>query len=88
MYDTVKGSISSWTKDAIEYMCSVGPEAIFELEHMGLHSHEPRKVRIYQRPFGGQSKNGGEGGQATFRTCAAADRTGPCVAAHAVSEQC
>ena len=31
--------------------------------------------RIYQRPFGGQSKNYGEGGQAA-RTCAAADRTG------------
>ncbi|EAR59755.1 succinate dehydrogenase flavoprotein subunit, partial [Neptuniibacter caesariensis] len=31
--------------------------------------------RIYQRPFGGQSKNFGEGGQAA-RTCAAADRTG------------
>ncbi|MGJ8686971.1 MAG: succinate dehydrogenase flavoprotein subunit, partial [Spongiibacteraceae bacterium] len=31
--------------------------------------------RIYQRPFGGQSKAYGEGGQAA-RTCAAADRTG------------
>ena len=31
--------------------------------------------RIYQRPFGGQSKNFGKGGQAA-RTCAAADRTG------------
>lgn len=31
--------------------------------------------RIYQRPFGGQSKDFGKGGQAA-RTCAAADRTG------------
>ncbi len=31
--------------------------------------------RIYQRPFGGQSKDFGAGGQAA-RTCAAADRTG------------
>ncbi|HBJ29467.1 FAD-binding protein, partial [Cobetia sp.] len=30
---------------------------------------------IYQRPFGGQSKDFGKGGQAA-RTCAAADRTG------------
>ena len=34
-----------------------------------------RKGRIYQRPFGGQSKDFGGGGQAA-RTCAAADRTG------------
>jgi succinate dehydrogenase / fumarate reductase flavoprotein subunit len=36
MYDTVKGSDYIGDQDAIEYMCSVGPEAIFELEHMGL----------------------------------------------------
>ena len=56
-------------------MCSVGPEAIFELEHMGLPFSRTEEGRIYQRPFGGQSKNFGEGGQAA-RTCAAADRTG------------
>src|SRR5690606_27793768 len=62
-------------QDAIEYMCSVGPEAVFELEHMGLPFSRTEEGRIYQRPFGGQSKNFGEGGQAA-RTCAAADRTG------------
>src|SRR5690606_28782511 len=62
-------------QDAIEYMCSVGPEAVFELEHMGLPFSRTEQGRIYQRPFGGQSKNFGEGGQAA-RTCAAADRTG------------
>ena len=36
MYDTVKGSDYIGDQDAIEYMCSVGPEAVFELEHMGL----------------------------------------------------
>jgi succinate dehydrogenase / fumarate reductase flavoprotein subunit len=56
-------------------MTSVGPEAIFELEHMGLPFSRTEEGRIYQRPFGGQSKNFGEGGQAA-RTCAAADRTG------------
>ena len=35
MYDTVKGSDYIGDQDAIEYMCSVGPEAVFELEHMG-----------------------------------------------------
>ena len=75
MYDTVKGSDYIGDQDAIEYMCSVGPEAIFELEHMGLPFSRTEEGRIYQRPFGGQSKNYGEGGQAA-RTCAAADRTG------------
>lgn len=75
MYDTVKGSDYIGDQDAIEYMCSVGPEAVFELEHMGLPFSRTEEGRIYQRPFGGQSKNYGEGGQAA-RTCAAADRTG------------
>jgi succinate dehydrogenase flavoprotein subunit len=75
MYDTVKGSDYIGDQDAIEYMCSVGPEAVYELEHMGLPFSRTEEGRIYQRPFGGQSKNYGEGGQAA-RTCAAADRTG------------
>jgi succinate dehydrogenase / fumarate reductase flavoprotein subunit len=56
-------------------MCSEGPQAVFELEHMGLPFSRTESGRIYQRPFGGQSKNFGKGGQAA-RTCAAADRTG------------
>lgn len=75
MYDTVKGSDYIGDQDAIEYMCSVGPEAVYELEHMGLPFSRTEKGRIYQRPFGGQSKDFGKGGQAA-RTCAAADRTG------------
>ena len=75
MYDTVKGSDYIGDQDAIEYMCSVGPEAVFELEHMGLPFSRTKEGRIYQRPFGGQSKDFGRGGQAA-RTCAAADRTG------------
>ncbi|MCC5885374.1 MAG: succinate dehydrogenase flavoprotein subunit [Gammaproteobacteria bacterium] len=75
MYDTVKGSDYIGDQDAIEYMCSVGPQAVFELEHMGLPFSRTETGRIYQRPFGGQSKDYGKGGQAA-RTCAAADRTG------------
>ena len=75
MFDTVKGSDYIGDQDAIEYMCSVGPEAVFELEHMGLPFSRTDEGRIYQRPFGGQSKEYGKGGQAA-RTCAAADRTG------------
>ena len=75
MYDTVKGSDYIGDQDAIEYMCSEGPQTVFELEHMGLPFSRTENGRIYQRPFGGQSKDYGNGGQAA-RTCAAADRTG------------
>jgi|TARA_B110000438_G_scaffold104786_1_gene103392 succinate dehydrogenase / fumarate reductase flavoprotein subunit len=75
MYDTVKGSDYIGDQDAIEYMCSEGPQTVFELEHMGLPFSRTDNGRIYQRPFGGQSKDFGNGGQAA-RTCAAADRTG------------
>lgn len=75
MYDTVKGSDYIGDQDAIEYMCNEGPKAVFELEHMGLPFSRTEEGRIYQRPFGGQSKEFGKGGQAA-RTCAAADRTG------------
>lgn len=75
MFDTVKGSDYIGDQEAIEYMCSVGPKAVFELEHMGLPFSRTAEGRIYQRPFGGQSKDYGKGGQAS-RTCAAADRTG------------
>jgi succinate dehydrogenase / fumarate reductase, flavoprotein subunit len=75
MYDTVKGSDYIGDQDAIEYMCSVGPQAVYELDHMGLPFSRTESGRIYQRPFGGQSKDFGKGGQAA-RTCAAADRTG------------
>jgi succinate dehydrogenase / fumarate reductase flavoprotein subunit len=75
MYDTVKGSDYIGDQDAIEYMCSEGPQAVFELEHMGMPFSRNEDGRIYQRPFGGQSRDYGKGGQAA-RTCAAADRTG------------
>lgn len=74
MYDTVKGSDYLGDQDCIEYMCKTGPEVVYELEHMGLPFSRMDNGKIYQRPFGGQSKNYG-GGQAA-RTCAAADRTG------------
>ena len=75
MYDTVKGSDYIGDQEAIEYMCQTGPQAVFEVEHMGLPFSRNESGRIYQRPFGGQSKDFGNGGQAA-RTCAAADRTG------------
>jgi succinate dehydrogenase / fumarate reductase flavoprotein subunit len=55
-------------------MCKTGPEAILELDHMGLPFSRLENGTIYQRPFGGQSKN--FGGEQAARTAAAADRTG------------
>jgi succinate dehydrogenase / fumarate reductase flavoprotein subunit len=74
MYDTVKGSDYLGDQDCIEYMCKIGPQAVYELEHMGLPFSRMDSGKIYQRPFGGQSKN--FGGDQAARTCAAADRTG------------
>ncbi|MBL6734403.1 MAG: succinate dehydrogenase flavoprotein subunit [Shewanellaceae bacterium] len=74
MYDTVKGSDFIGDQDAIEYMCKEGPETIIELENMGLPFSRFEDGTVYQRPFGGQSKN--FGGEQAARTAAAADRTG------------
>jgi len=75
MYDTVKGSDYLGDQDAIEYLCRAAPRLVRELEHQGVPFSRLENGRIYQRPFGGQSREFGEGGQAA-RTCAAADRTG------------
>jgi succinate dehydrogenase / fumarate reductase flavoprotein subunit len=75
MYDTIKGSDYLGDQDCIEYMCRTGPEVVYELEHMGMPFSRLENGKIYQRPFGGQSKSFGTGGQAA-RTSAAADRTG------------
>jgi len=74
MYDTVKGSDYLGDQDAIEYMCKNAAEAIYELEHMGMPFDRNDDGRIYQRPFGGMTKNFGE--SSISRTCAVADRTG------------
>ena len=74
MYDTIKGSDYLGDQDAIEYMCKNAAEAIYELEHMGMPFDRNADGRIYQRPFGGMTKNFGE--SSISRTCAVADRTG------------
>jgi succinate dehydrogenase / fumarate reductase flavoprotein subunit len=74
MYDTVKGSDYLGDQDAIEYMCKNAAEAVYDLEHMGMPFDRNEDGRIYQRPFGGMTKNFGE--SSISRTCAVADRTG------------
>ena len=74
MFDTVKGSDYLGDQDAIEFMCRKANEVVYELEHYGMPFDRTPEGRIYQRPFGGQTRNYGEGPVA--RACAAADRTG------------
>ena len=74
MYDTIKGSDYLGDQDAIEHMCKNAAAAIYELEHMGMPFDRNADGRIYQRPFGGMTKNFGE--SSISRTCAVADRTG------------
>jgi succinate dehydrogenase / fumarate reductase flavoprotein subunit len=74
MYDTVKGSDWLGDQDAIEYMVRNAPAAVYELEHWGVPFSRTADGKIYQRAFGGMTKNYGEA--PIQRTCAAADRTG------------
>jgi succinate dehydrogenase / fumarate reductase flavoprotein subunit len=74
MYDTVKGSDWLGDQDAIEYLVREAPKAVYELEHWGVPFSRTEDGKIYQRAFGGMTKNYGEG--PVQRTCAAADRTG------------
>jgi succinate dehydrogenase / fumarate reductase flavoprotein subunit len=74
MYDTVKGSDWLGDQDAIEYLVRNAPAAVYELEHWGVPFSRTADGRIYQRAFGGMTKNYGEA--PIQRTCAAADRTG------------
>lgn len=75
MYDTVKGSDYIGDQDCIEYMCKHAPEVVYELEHMGLPFSRLENGRIYQRAFGGMSREY-DPAKIAQRTCAAADRTG------------
>ena len=74
MYDTVKGADWLGDQDAIEYLCRNAAEAVYELEHFGVPFSRTAEGKIYQRAFGGMTK---EFGKAPIqRTAAAADRTG------------
>lgn len=74
-YDTVKGADWLGDQDSIHYMCKNAPLAVRELESYGMPFSRTEDGKIYQRAFGGQSTEYGEGGQA-YRCAAAADRTG------------
>lgn len=85
MYDTVKGSDWLGDQDAIEYMCREAIPSVIELEHFGVPFSRTEEGKIYQRPFGGQTRNFGEA--PVQRACAAADRTGHAIL-HTLYQQC
>lgn len=74
MFDTVKGGDYLGDQDAIDLMTREAVDAVYELEHMGLPFSRTKDGKIDQRPFGGHTKNFGEG--PIRRSCFAADRTG------------
>ncbi|MFO1322113.1 MAG: succinate dehydrogenase flavoprotein subunit [Burkholderiales bacterium] len=74
MYDTIKGSDYLGDQDAIEFMCRMAPQAVYELEHFGMPFDRNENGTVYQRPFGGHSRNFGE--SPVQRSVCAADRTG------------
>ncbi|MEE1569931.1 MAG: FAD-binding protein, partial [Alphaproteobacteria bacterium] len=69
MYDTIKGSDWLGDQDAIAYMCRGAPQAVIELEHLGVPFSRTPEGKIYQRPFGGMTTHFGNG--EAQRTCAA-----------------
>jgi succinate dehydrogenase / fumarate reductase flavoprotein subunit len=85
MYDTVKGADWLGDQDAIEYLCRNAVDAVYELEHWGVPFSRTEEGKIYQRAFGGMTKNYGQSPQQ--RTCAAADRTGHAIL-HTLYGQC
>lgn len=85
MYDTVKGSDWLGDQDAIEFMVKNAPNVVYELEHYGVPFSRLENGKIYQRPFGGHSRNFGEA--PVPRACAAADMTGHALL-HTLYQQC
>ncbi len=75
MYDTVKGSDYIADQDCVEYMCEIAPQVVYELEHMGMPFSRQEDGKIYQRAFGGMSREY-DVSKVAQRTCAASDRSG------------
>ena len=73
-YDTVKGSDYLGDQDAIKVLVQDAIDVVLELEHMGLPFNRTPDGLIAQRPFGGHTREFGEG--PVRRACYAADRTG------------
>jgi succinate dehydrogenase / fumarate reductase flavoprotein subunit len=76
-FDTVKGSDYLGDQDAIEVMCREAPQAILDLEHLGVTFHRNQEGKLGTRAFGGAS---------AARTYYVADITGQAIL-HVLYEQ-
>jgi len=85
-YDTIKSGDFIADHDVVEYMCKVAPEAIYNLEKIGVAFARFDNGTIYQRPYGGQTTNFGNGGMA-YRACSAKDDIGHSIL-HSLYGQC
>ncbi|HEY5535706.1 MAG TPA: succinate dehydrogenase flavoprotein subunit [Ignavibacteria bacterium] len=92
IFDSVKGSDYLGDQDAITMMCTEAPDAVYELEHLGVPFSRTKEGKIAQRQFGGHTKevideNGNSKRMPVLRACYSADRTGH-VILHTLYEQC
>ncbi len=74
MYDTVKGSDYLADQEAVKILAKEAPNAVFDLEHMGVPFTRNMQRKIEQRRFGGHTKNYGQA--PVKRACYVSDRTG------------
>ena len=74
-FDTIKSACGLADEDVVEYMCQTAPKIIAKLENMGVVFSRFENGKIYQRAYGGQSKDFGKGDLA-HRACCAKDNTG------------
>lgn len=84
-YDTIKGSDYLGDQDRIELLCKKAPEAVIELEHLGVPFSRTEEGKIAQRRFGGHTRDFGD--EPVQRSCYAADRTGHMIL-HTLHDQC
>ncbi|MES2677656.1 MAG: succinate dehydrogenase flavoprotein subunit [Pseudomonadota bacterium] len=74
-FDTIKGADYLADHDAVELMCQAAPQAIIDLEKMGVVFSRNAEGKIDQRIYGGQKTNFGKGDLA-HRACFSKDSTG------------
>lgn len=74
-FDTMKGSDYLADQEAVDILCRKAPEAILELEKMGVVFSRNIDGKIAQRAYGGQTTNFGEG-ELAYRACYSKDKTG------------
>jgi len=74
-FDTIKGGDYLVDHDVAEFMCKEAPQAIIDLEKMGVVFSRNADGKIDQRIYGGQKTDFGRGDLA-YRACFSKDSTG------------